>query len=75
MKENLRFVADNYLGGEFSHIDNAAESKQVGDSLFVFLIAESMDADDLEDLHDKIGAAIDSMLDLNTELLKRICFQ
>lgn len=33
-------VAQNYCGGDFSHVSTTEEAKEVGDTLFYFLIVE-----------------------------------
>jgi hypothetical protein len=42
MKRLMKFVADNYAGGEFAHEIHTKDS--VGDTLFTFLMREAHDA-------------------------------
>lgn len=62
-------VARMYCGGEFSHVESMAEAKRVGDTLFVFLLAEAGDAgDDLDEMLRMIDTARDQLGELALDL-------
>lgn len=49
-----QMIVDGYAGGEFAQVSSLAESEQVGDGLFSFLIRELADSEDCDSLESAI---------------------
>lgn len=60
-----RAVADTFMGGEFSHVQDIREAELAGDTLFLFLIRE---LDDVEDGDDARGRLTRAMGDVQVAL-------
>lgn len=51
LDKNQRIVADNYEGGEFSHVQGVADAgRKLGDGLFNFLLIELSNAEDCDSI-------------------------
>lgn len=73
MNEAQRFVADNYSDGDFDYIRTVREAETCHDGLFAHLISEAAGADDLEQLDEVVGGAVDQLMDLNSALVRKLC--
>jgi hypothetical protein len=54
-------VARWFSNGEFSHVTTVEEARTCGNSLFMYLIAESEDVEDYDELRMRVKSAIDSL--------------
>lgn len=64
-----KFVADRYEGGEFSHIETVQEAREVGDTLFLFLVLEAGESDDdVEEFNRMLDTALRQTEDLRRDL-------
>ena len=63
-----KLVANHYQGGEFGHIENQDDAKDVGDGLFTFCINEAGDASDKGEFIDMLNTAIAQLHSLVGEL-------
>lgn len=52
-----RWVADTYDYGEFAHVESLEDAKQVGDTLFLFLLYEAADVGDMLGYRDRLDTA------------------
>lgn len=65
-----RAAAKVYGGGDFSHVQNLDETKDVGDGLFSFLMSEISDKDiDIETVLNRLGRAIADIEDVIFEIV------
>ena len=63
-----KLAANHYQGGEFGHIENQDDAKDVGDGLFTFCINEASDASDMSELVHMLNQAIEQLRSLVGEL-------
>lgn len=63
-------AAKVYGGGDFSHVENLDETKDVGDGLFSFLMSEMSDKDmDIETALYRLRRAIDDIEEVIFEIV------
>jgi hypothetical protein len=66
-----RLVADNYGGGDYAHVQTLDECRDVGDTLFTFLMIEldpKEDCDSLEEAQRRVGVAEDQLNEIFLKL-------
>ena len=50
-----RVCADTYAGGDFAHVQHVDEAKQVGDTLFAFIMIELASSEDCGNAEEAVG--------------------
>lgn len=63
-----RLVRDRYQGGEFAHIESFQQICEAGDGLFMFLMNEAWDAEDMLELASMLDTAIRQIQELKQEI-------
>jgi hypothetical protein len=66
-----RLVADNYGGGDYAHVQTLDECRDVGDTLFTFLMIAldpKEDCDSLEEAQRRVGVAEDQLNEIFLKL-------
>ena len=65
-------IAKHYGGGDYAHIQSVAEARDVGDTLFTFLIVETDAKEDCDDWPEAVRRVDQAMIELTAiyELLR-----
>lgn len=61
-------VREHYQGGEFAYIETLAQVHKCGDGLFVFLMHEAHDAEDMAEFDSMLDTAIRQLRSLQGEI-------
>ena len=67
-----RLVAENYGGGDYTHVETLDECRDVGDTLFTFLMIELDPKEDCNDQREaarRVETAMNQLEELRDQLL------